>query len=163
MNDAVYVSRLWQHLPVSELWLLSRFSDSQLVDLLHCTHGLGERFDAVLDALHPRTTTTADEKRVDSKCHELSYDETAFRSAVSFSQIHTIQNLPIFTRKLSSTRTSPTPAMFDPISCTGTCARALHVGGTSCRRNCLQGRAIFFILSLPHRAFGVSRCCRISD
>ena len=144
---------------LSELWLQSRFSDSELVDLLHCTHGLGERFDAVL---HPRTTS-ADEKRVDSKRHELSHDETAFRSAVSFSQIHTIRNLPIFTRKLSSTRTSPTPAMFDPISCTGTCARALHVGGTSCRRNCLQGRAIFLILSRPHRAFGVSQCCRISD
>ena len=31
---------------LSELWLQSRFSDSELVDLLHCTHGLGERFDA---------------------------------------------------------------------------------------------------------------------
>lgn len=66
---------------MSELWLQSRFSDSALVDLLHCTHGLGERFDAVL---HPRTTTSADEKRVDSKRHELSHDEIAFRSYVSF-------------------------------------------------------------------------------
>lgn len=93
-------------------------------------------------------------------CHTM---KLPFAHMSVFLQIHTIRNLPIFTRKLSSTRTSPTPAMFDPISCTGTCARALHVGGTSCRRNCLQGRAIFFILSRPHRAFGVSQCCRISD